>query len=129
MGLLRPHIEGTKFLNRCDHKALKRILSTTASTNNRLSRWRILLPEFDYDVEYKPGPQHAVADALSRIRTEMLDTGPMFNEIPTVGVTNRSGAVLEPRLLANRDTALHTPGRTSREAGDGRVLSGGQEVT
>jgi len=77
VGLLRQYIEGTKFLIRCDHKALNWILNTTACTNNRLNRWRILLSEFDYDVEYKPGPQHAVADALSRIPIEGLDTGPI----------------------------------------------------
>jgi len=105
VGLLRPCIEGTKFLIRCDHKALKWILTTTACTNNRLNRWRILLSEFDYDVEYKPGPQHAVADALSRLSTEGLDTGPISEEIPTVGVTTRSGAVLDPGLPENRETA------------------------
>jgi len=77
VGLLRQYIEGTKFLIRCDHKALNWILTTTDCTNNRLNRWRILLSEFDYDVEYKPGPQHAVADALSRIPIEGLDTGPI----------------------------------------------------
>jgi len=56
-------------------------------------------------VEYKPGPQHAVADALSRIPTEGLDTGPISQEIPTVGVTTRSGAVLDPRLSEKRETA------------------------
>ena len=29
VGLLRPYIEGTKFLIRCDRKELKRILTTT----------------------------------------------------------------------------------------------------
>jgi len=105
VGLVRPYIEGTKFLIRCDHKALKWILTTTACTNNRLNRWRILLSEFDYDVEYKPGRQHAVADALSRLPTEGLDTGPISQEIPTVRVTTRSGAVLDPRLPEDRETA------------------------
>jgi len=56
-------------------------------------------------VESKPGPQHAVADALSRFPTKGLDTGPISQEIPTVGVTTRSGAVLDPRLPENRKTA------------------------
>jgi len=34
---LRPYIKGTRFLVRCDHKALKWILTTTACTNNRLN--------------------------------------------------------------------------------------------
>jgi len=50
VGLLRPYIEGTKVLIRCDHKSLKWKLTTTACTNNRLNRWRILLSEFYYDV-------------------------------------------------------------------------------
>jgi len=105
VGSLRPYIEGTKFLIRRDHKALKWILTTTACTNNLLNRWRILLSELDHDVEFKPGPQHAVADALSHIPTEGLNTGPVSQEIPTVGVTTRSGAVLDPRLPKNRETA------------------------
>ena len=51
------------------------------------------------------GPPHAVADALSRLPTEGLDIGPISQEIPTVGVTTRSGAVLDPRLPENRETA------------------------
>jgi len=51
VGLLRPYIEDPKFLIRCDQKALKWILTTTACTSNRLNRWRILLSEFEYDVE------------------------------------------------------------------------------
>jgi len=118
VGLLRPYIEGTKFLIRCDHKALKWILTTTACTNNRLNRWRILLSVFDYDVEYKPGPQHAVADALSRLPTEALNTGPISQEIPTVGVTTRSGAVLDPWLLQNRETTRKPLGELPQKQAD-----------
>jgi len=78
---LRPYIEGTRFSVRCDHKALKWILTTTACTNNRLNRWRIRLAEFDYDVEYKPGRKHAIADALSRMPMEGLDTTPIPEDI------------------------------------------------
>ena len=47
VSLSRQYNEGTKFLIRCDHKALKWIPTTAACTNNRLNRWRILLWEFD----------------------------------------------------------------------------------
>jgi len=118
VGVLRSYIEGTKFLIRCDQKALKCILTTTACTNNRLNRWRILLSEFDYDVEYKPGPQHAVADALSRLPTEGLDTGPISQEVPTVGVTTRSRAVLDPRLPENRETVRIPLGELCQKQAD-----------
>jgi len=99
---LRPSIEGTRFLVRCDHMALKWILTTTACTNNRLNRWRIRLTEFDYDVAYKPGRHHAIADALFRMPTEALDTKPIPEAIPVVGVTTRSGAVLDPHRPENK---------------------------
>jgi len=99
---LRPYIEGTRFSVRCDHKALKWILTTTACTNIRLNRWRIRLAEFDYDVDYKPVRQHAIADALSRMSTEGLDTIPVPDDIPVVDVTTRSGAVLDPRRPENK---------------------------
>ena len=125
VGLLRPYIEGTKLLIQCDHKALKWILPTTACTKNRLNRWRILLSEFDYDVEHKPGPQRAVADALSRLPTEGLDTGPISQEIPTVEMTTRSGTVLDPRLPENRETARKPLGELAQKQADDEF---GQEV-
>jgi len=105
VGLLRPYIEGTKFHTRCDHKALKWILTTTACANNRPNRWRILFSEFYYDVEYKPGPQHALADAPTCLPLEGLDTVPVSQELPTVGRTTRSGAVLDPRVPEKKETA------------------------
>ena len=118
VGLLRRYIEGTKFLIRCEGKALKWILTTTACTNIRLNRCHILLSEFDYDVGYKPGPQHAMADALSRLPTEGLYIGPISQEIPTLGVTTRSGAVLDPRLPENRETARIPLGELAHNQAD-----------
>jgi len=118
VGVLRLYIKGIKFLIRCDHKALKWILTTTACANNRLNRRRILLSELDSDVEYKPGPQHAVADALSRLPTEVLDTGPISQEISTVGVTTRSRAVLDPRLPESRETARIPLGELAQKEAD-----------
>ena len=113
LGLLRPYVEGTKILIWCDHKALRWILTTTACTNNRLNRWRILLWEFAYDVEYKPGPQHAVADALSCLPTEGLEPGdPHSWGDYAVGGSTRPPA---PREQGDR---RHTPGRTIPEAGE-----------
>ena len=38
--------------------------------NSRLTRWRIKLEEFDYNMVYKKGKQNANADNLSRIKIE-----------------------------------------------------------
>jgi len=59
-----------------------------------------------------------VADALSRLPTEGLDTGPISQEIPTVGATTRWGAVLDPRLPANRETARIPLGELAQKQAD-----------
>jgi hypothetical protein len=48
-----------------DHYALK-FLKQCGLLNDRLTRWSLLLNEFDYEVEHIPGKQNVVADTLSR---------------------------------------------------------------
>lgn len=33
----------------------------------RIQRWALTLAAYTYSIEYKPGPEHANADALSRL--------------------------------------------------------------
>ena len=33
----------------------------------RIQRWALTLAAYNYSIEYKPGPEHANADALSRL--------------------------------------------------------------
>ena len=60
---LRPYIEGTRFVVRTDHNALRWIL-TTNDPQRRLMRWRLRLVEFDFEIVYRPGRVHQVPDAL-----------------------------------------------------------------
>jgi len=101
------------------------IISTTACTNNRRYRWRILLSEIEYGVKYKPGPRHAVPEALSRIPSEGPEERPIAHELPTVAVTTRSGAVLDPRLPENCETARIPLGELSQKQADDKFC---QEV-
>jgi len=56
-----------------------------------------------------------VAGALSLITTEGLNTAPVFEEIPSVGMTTRSGAVLDPRLPENRGVVRIPLGELARK--------------
>ena len=46
-------------------------LVNKAELTGRLARWVLLLKEFDYTVEYKPGRMHLQADHLSRLSDEV----------------------------------------------------------
>ena len=52
-----------------DHMALKYLVNKP-DLSGRLARWILLLTEFDYTVQYKPGKMNLQADHLSRLSTE-----------------------------------------------------------
>ena len=60
-----PFLYGTKFIIRTDHRALVSLLKSRV-LNNRLYRWVLKLQSYDFVVEYHPGKENVVADALSR---------------------------------------------------------------
>ena len=68
---LTPYIEGTKFVVRTDHNAL-RWMMTTNDPRGRLMRWRLRLMEFDYEIVYRPGRVHQVPEALSRLLRKVV---------------------------------------------------------
>ncbi|MCP4602417.1 MAG: DDE-type integrase/transposase/recombinase [Proteobacteria bacterium] len=74
----RPYLYGHPFTVVTDHEPLKWLL-TTANPSSRITRWSLLLRQFDQCViEYRPGRNHGNVDALSRVMsgpepTEDLD--------------------------------------------------------
>ena len=78
---LRPYLEGQRFTIRTDHDALKWLLNLR-DPRGRLARWSLRLQEFDYEVVYKPGKTHALADGPSRILTKGLDKSHFDDDIP-----------------------------------------------
>lgn len=62
----RYYLNGSRFVVLTDHAALQYMRERTA-TNARLLRWSLLLAEFDFEVQYRPGSKMAHVDALSRL--------------------------------------------------------------
>ena len=62
----RPYVYGRTFELVTDHKPLTH-LSTSVSKSERLTRWKLSLSEYSFDVTYKPGKDNVNADVLSRM--------------------------------------------------------------
>ena len=87
---LKDFLVGSNFTIITDQKGVAYLLDgrpKSAIKNNKLSRWRLSLAEYKFDVQYRPGSQNSVADAMSRIAnlsTDDLDKPYICTEIDTV---------------------------------------------
>lgn len=63
----RPYLYGKRFTIYTDHRPLTWIMSIK-DPNSKLTRWRLRLAEYNFNVEYKKGKANTNADALSRIQ-------------------------------------------------------------
>ena len=61
----RHYLYGRKFTLVTDHKPLV-WFQNSKDLCSRVSRWRLKLAEYDFDVVYKAGKMNVTADALSR---------------------------------------------------------------
>ncbi|CAK1594239.1 unnamed protein product [Parnassius mnemosyne] len=69
----RPYLYGRKFTIYTDHRPLVWLYSLK-EPNSKLTRWRLRLQEYDFDIVYKNGKQNSNADALSRIKLNAIDS-------------------------------------------------------
>ena len=72
----RPYLAGAQHRIQVltDHKNL--IYFTTSRTlNRRQARWSTFLADYDFEIVFRPGPQHGKADALSRRSDFALQPG------------------------------------------------------
>lgn len=63
----RPYLYGRKFTIYTDHRPLTWLMSLK-DPNSKLTRWRLKLAEYNYNIIYKKGRQNLNADALSRAK-------------------------------------------------------------
>jgi hypothetical protein len=68
----RPYLLGRKFMIITDHKGLTWIFKIK-DTSSRLMRWKLLLEEYEYEVQYRAGERNCNADSLSRYPIQCLN--------------------------------------------------------
>lgn len=95
----RPYVYGRHFVVKSDHRPLVHLFSLKKASS-RLTRIRLELEEYDFEVIYIPGRDNVTADALSRIDISVLkelgDT--RQNEVSAcVAVTTRAQAKKQKR--------------------------------
>lgn len=67
----RPYIYGYRFKIKADHKPLVYLFSLK-NPSSKLTRMRLDLEEYQFDIEYLKGESNVVSDALSRINVQNL---------------------------------------------------------
>ena len=75
-----------KFIFHLDHSTLLYLVNKQALTG-RLARWMLLLQEFDFQIQHRPGVQQAIADYLSRLESgEPVETA--YDNLPDANLFN-----------------------------------------
>ena len=69
----RHYLLDYKFTFHIDHDAFKYMVNKP-QLGGQIARWILLLQEFDFDVDVRPGKKHANADFLSRLSKEVSPT-------------------------------------------------------
>ena len=69
----RPYLYSRKFYIYTDHRPLVWLFNLK-DPNSKLTRWRLRLQEYDYEIIYKKGIQNSNADALSRVQINIMQT-------------------------------------------------------
>lgn len=79
--ILVLYLDWTKLTLRIDYDALRWTLGR-ADGSEQLARWRLRISESEYEVQYRSGVKHNVADAMSCLITNGLEEASVEDDIP-----------------------------------------------
>ena len=102
----RPYVYGKKFSIITDHKPLV-WMRTAKDLTSRLTRWRLKLEEYDFDVIYKAGKKNVNADALSRNSIDRDEL--VIEETQPVQVELRSGRIAQHTEKSKNPKIIEKP--------------------
>lgn len=79
----RPYLFGKKFIIKTDHKPLLYLFNMN-DPSSRLTKFRLSLEEYDFEIEYVRGAENVTADALSRVKVTSDELRCMHEKVMTV---------------------------------------------
>ena len=106
------YLYGQEFTMVTDHKPLLGLFSEQKGLPSRSSarvlRWALLLAAYNYKLMYRPGPDHANADGLSRLPLDFHPTDVSSSVFPVRMLEMQSAPVNEKdvRVATRRDPVL-----------------------
>lgn len=101
----RPYLYGRRFIIKTDHKPLIYLFNMT-NPSSRLTKFRLTLEEYDYDIEYVRGADNVAADALSRIRISSEDLKDMNEHVLCVLTRGQVKKLSERKLQDECDNPI-----------------------
>lgn len=102
----RPYLYARKFLVHTDHRPLVYLFSMT-NPSSRLTKFRLILEEYDFKIVYVRGPENA-ADALSRIEIDSNDLVTLGNQVVYVTTRGQSKqASMHTKQTGKDDTSAN----------------------
>lgn len=110
----RPYLYGRKFEIYTDHRPLIYLFGMN-NPSSRLTKFRLILEEYDFTIHYVKGNDNSVADALSRVKIDSNDVKEMSSNI--LAITRSMGKQKLIIILNHRKTLVMktTIGLANRE--------------
>lgn len=111
----RPYLYGKKFQIFTDHRPLVYLFGMT-NPSSRLTKFRLILEEYDFSIHYIKGSHNVTADALSRIKIDVNELKGMQEGInDSINVMTRAKAKTQnmskqEELISSTEERIDHPG-------------------
>lgn len=102
----RPYLYGRKFKIQTDHKPLIYLFGMR-DPSSRLMKFRLIIEEYDFVLEYLKGKQNAAADALSRIELTSDELKEMNQTVVNVMTRGQKAREARDASISNNDWLDH----------------------
>ncbi|GMF42572.1 unnamed protein product [Phytophthora fragariaefolia] len=125
--MFRPYLYGRAFTIITDHAALKWLM-TRPNLAGRLHRWSLVLQEYEFQVEYRPGATNVVADALSTAPASVrVAAGRHRHHRPPTGLKSNSSTVEDCTATISTAEVVQTAATILTATADEAAVHGGND--